>query len=140
MQPAKQRDALRVSPRREDRVLNSRVTYHGALISLLLSAGLLYLTKLGAFPLSNPNEGLYGELSREMMETGNYVTPQRIYAPYPEKPPLLAWLGAALCRVAGCTEFTARFWTATAGLAIAHFSRQDWPPLEVSTSRIHLPD
>jgi 4-amino-4-deoxy-L-arabinose transferase-like glycosyltransferase len=78
---------------------------------------LLYFVGLGAAPLSNPDEGLYGELPREMLETSKFVTPQCNYAAYPDKPPLIPWLGAALYRVAGCTSFTARFWAAASGLA-----------------------
>lgn len=88
----------------------------GFLWPLLLLSSALSFARLGA-PLSNPDEGLFAEVAREMAETNDGVTPRCNEARYPDKPPLLAWLTAGLYKVAGRSESTARFWPAAFGVA-----------------------
>jgi len=63
-----------------------------------------------------PDEGRYAEIPREMLATGDWVTPRVNEFPYFEKPPLQYWLTAAMFAVAGEDEWTARFPAAFAGL------------------------
>jgi 4-amino-4-deoxy-L-arabinose transferase-like glycosyltransferase len=67
-----------------------------------------FLYRLGAYPLRDNNEGLYAEIAREMVETGNVIVPHLLGAPYIEKPPLLYWLMALSFRVFGPSETSAR--------------------------------
>ncbi|MDF9834012.1 4-amino-4-deoxy-L-arabinose transferase-like glycosyltransferase [Ereboglobus sp. PH5-5] len=67
---------------------------------------------LGSRPLSNPDEGRYTEIPREMAATNDYVTPRLNGVKYFEKPPLLYWLTALTIEVAGVNEWTARAWVA----------------------------
>lgn len=67
-------------------------------------------------PLANPDEGRYSEISREMAATGDWVTPRLNGIKYFEKPPLQYWASAAAFRLLGESEFTARIYTALAGL------------------------
>lgn len=83
---------------------------------LLVVFGIFFFALLGSRPLSNPDEGRYTEIPREMLETGDYVTPRLNGVKYFEKPPLMYWLGAAALKVFGVNEFASRFWCAVLGL------------------------
>jgi 4-amino-4-deoxy-L-arabinose transferase-like glycosyltransferase len=63
-----------------------------------------------------PDEGRYAEIPREMLATGDWVTPRLNGIPYFEKPPLQYWATAATFAVAGADEWTTRLWPASAGL------------------------
>jgi len=70
----------------------------------------------GERPLSHPDEGRYTEISREMVATGDYVTPRLNGVKYFEKPPLTAWLVAGSIKVFGVNEWGLRFWPMMFGL------------------------
>ncbi len=82
----------------------------------VLAAVLIYVVPLGNWHLMEPDEGRYAEIPREMIESGDYVTPRLNYVKYFEKPALLYWLNAAGYRVFGQNEFAARFPSALAAL------------------------
>ena len=67
-------------------------------------------------PLANPDEGRYSEISREMLATGDWVTPRLNGIKYFEKPPLQYWAAAAAFAVFGGEEFAARLYVALCGL------------------------
>jgi 4-amino-4-deoxy-L-arabinose transferase-like glycosyltransferase len=67
--------------------------------------------------LVNPDEGRYGEIAREMVVTGDWVTPRLNGLKYFEKPPLQYWATAAAISVFGEQAWVARLWTAFAGFA-----------------------
>jgi len=77
---------------------------------LLLSAffGALYFFALGGRPLANPDEGRNAEISREMLASGDWVTPRLDGVNYFEKPPLVYWAVAACLQVFGANEGAAR--------------------------------
>ncbi|MBT4879613.1 MAG: glycosyltransferase family 39 protein [Alphaproteobacteria bacterium] len=77
-----------------------------------------FFYQLGAYGLLNNNEGLYGEIAREMLESGSYIIPTLNYVPYIEKPPLLYWLIAISYKIFGVNEFAARLIPALSGAAI----------------------
>src|SRR5690349_12758319 len=68
-------------------------------------------------PLANPDEGRYSEISREMVASGDWVTPRLNGIKYFEKPPLQYWASAASLAVFGNEEFAARVYVALCGLA-----------------------
>ncbi|MDD4004836.1 MAG: glycosyltransferase family 39 protein, partial [Elusimicrobiaceae bacterium] len=78
---------------------------------------LLYFAFLGARGLWDPGESRYGDLSREMLDTGNWLVPHLNYSLYFEKPPLGYWLNALAMRIFGINETGVRFTTALAGFA-----------------------
>lgn len=86
------------------------------ILSLFLATFLLYFVSLGSYALMEPDEGRYVEIPREMLESGDYITPRLNYVHYFEKPPMLYWLNAISFKLMGQNEFAARF--ATASLAI----------------------
>ncbi len=67
---------------------------------------------IGNRPLSVPDEGRYVEIPREMVETGNYLTPRLNGVKYFEKPVLFYWLEALSIKFFGLDEATLRFWPA----------------------------
>ena len=70
---------------------------------------------LGGYALLDNNEGIYAQIAREMLESGNYVTPFFNGMPYLEKPPLLFWLTALSYRLFGVSEFATRVVPALSG-------------------------
>jgi 4-amino-4-deoxy-L-arabinose transferase-like glycosyltransferase len=85
----------------------------------LAGAGLLFalafLALAGARPLNVPDEGRYAEVAREMLVTGDPVTPRLDFVPFLDKPPLFYWLDGVGLRLFGATPFGARFATALLG-------------------------
>ncbi|HUO06595.1 MAG TPA: phospholipid carrier-dependent glycosyltransferase [Candidatus Binataceae bacterium] len=73
-----------------------------------LAAAILYLPGLGRPPLWEPDEGRYGEIAREMVDSGDYVTPRDNFEVYLEKPPLVYWAEAAAVKVLGPDELAVR--------------------------------
>lgn len=84
---------------------------------LMLLFGFTLFHSLGAAPLLNPDEGRYAEIPREMLESGDFITPRLDYVVYFEKPPLYHWLNALSFTIFGENEFGARFFSALSGLA-----------------------
>ncbi len=85
-----------------------------ALVLLVLYAG-LWFGGLGYRDLIQPDEGRYAEIPREMLVTGNWVTPRLDGFKYFEKPPLQYWATAMAYRLFGQSNATARLWTALLG-------------------------
>jgi 4-amino-4-deoxy-L-arabinose transferase-like glycosyltransferase len=83
---------------------------------LALLAGIGYFFLLGRAPLSNPDEGRYAEISREMVATGDWTTPRLDGVRYFEKPPLMYWAVAAAEELLGPGEWSVR--TAVALFAV----------------------
>jgi 4-amino-4-deoxy-L-arabinose transferase-like glycosyltransferase len=61
-------------------------------------------------PLANPDEGRYSEISREMAQSGDWVTPRLNALKYFEKPPLQYWATALAFKAFGAHEYTARLY------------------------------
>lgn len=96
---------------------------------LVLCLAVLFFGTLGLRPLSNPDEGRYSEIPREMVETGDYVTPRLNGVKYFEKPPLLYWTTAASFHTLGESEFSARFSNALVallGVALTLLAARKW--------------
>jgi 4-amino-4-deoxy-L-arabinose transferase-like glycosyltransferase len=83
----------------------------------LLLACIVLLPLLGHKPLTNWDEGIYAEISREMLSLGPLV-PHWNYQPWFEKPPLMLWITAAFFKIFGVTEFWARAGSALSGVGI----------------------
>jgi 4-amino-4-deoxy-L-arabinose transferase-like glycosyltransferase len=73
-----------------------------------LIAALLYLPGLGSPALWEPDEGRYAEIAREMVVSGEYITPRDDQVRYFEKPPLVYWAEAVAIRLFGADEFAVR--------------------------------
>ncbi|MGB7481046.1 MAG: phospholipid carrier-dependent glycosyltransferase, partial [Burkholderiaceae bacterium] len=78
------------------------------------------LAGLGSYGLLNNNEGLYAEIPREMLASGDWrqwIIPHLNGLPYMEKPPLLYWLTALSFALFGISEWSARLVPACSALA-----------------------
>jgi len=80
------------------------------LLALVLAVWFGY--KLGDRALWSPDEGRYAEIPREMLATGDFLTPRLNGVKYFEKPPLMYWLEAGAIKVFGLNEWALRLWPA----------------------------
>ncbi|MFZ6656113.1 ArnT family glycosyltransferase [Undibacterium sp. TJN19] len=75
---------------------------------------------LGSYPILDNNEGLYAEIPREMLASGDWtywIIPHLNGLAYMEKPPLLYWLTAISFALFGEHEWAARLVPASSALA-----------------------
>ncbi|MBW1784826.1 MAG: glycosyltransferase family 39 protein [Deltaproteobacteria bacterium] len=97
------------SPIRERRFLIA-----GSVLVLCLAA-VIYFIGLNGYPLLDPDEGRYAEIPREMLESGDFITPRLNYVKYFEKPRLFYWCVAGAMRLLGQEEWAVRTVPALAG-------------------------
>lgn len=87
--------------------------------------GVLMFSYLGSQPLMDPDEPVYAETAREMLQVHDFISP-RIYGDFwYDKPPMYYWLVAAASQVFGSGEFAARFpsaFFAVGGTLLVYFS------------------
>ena len=86
--------------------------------ALCLLAALLVLPGLGRPAITDSDEAYYAEAAREMIESGDYLTPRFNYANRFQKPVLYYWMAAASYGVAGVNAAAARFPSALAGVGL----------------------
>src|SRR5271168_4782805 len=72
-----------------------------------LVAALVLLPLLGHKPLAEWDEGIYAEVSREMLG-GSWLVPHWNGELWFEKPPLMLWITAVFFKLFGVSEFWAR--------------------------------
>jgi len=78
------------------------------IVVLLALYVLVYLLPLGVRPLSTPDEVRYGQIAREMILSGDWVSPHFNGVRYFEKPVLGHWLNAASLAALGESRFAVR--------------------------------
>jgi 4-amino-4-deoxy-L-arabinose transferase-like glycosyltransferase len=86
-----------------------------ALAALL---AVLWFGNLGLRTLTEPDEGRYAEIPREMLATGDWVAPHLNGIQYLEKPPLQYWATAVLYQVLGVRPWVSRLCTAAMGFGL----------------------
>ena len=86
------------------------------LISLGFICLIFYLLWLGSYPLFTPDEGRYSEVAREMVATGDYITPRVNGVAFLDKPVLYYWLQALAIGLFGIKEWAIRLFPALAGI------------------------
>ena len=91
---------------------------HRITVPLVLLAALTFFAGLGRGAITDSDEAFYAEAAREMVASGDWLTPYYNYETRFQKPILYYWLTAATYLVFGATEFAARFWAAMAGLGL----------------------
>ncbi len=89
-----------------------------SLVILLALACLLFFLGLGTLGLTDRDEGRNAEAAREMVETGDWVSPTFNYEPRFAKPAFVYWLMSGAYRLFGVSEFTARLPSALCGVAL----------------------
>jgi 4-amino-4-deoxy-L-arabinose transferase-like glycosyltransferase len=88
------------------------------MLPLTLLAALTFFVGLGRGALTDSDEAFYGESAREMVASGDWLTPHYNYEPRFQKPVLYYWLTAATYAVTGPSEMSARLWSALSGLGL----------------------
>ena len=106
-----------VSPENSDLRAADSPSWTRDLLLLTLAFGALFFFRLGSYPLSNPDEGRYAEIPREMVASGDYVTPRLNGVVYFEKPPLVYWTTAVCLKLFGPSEWSMRATPALFALA-----------------------
>lgn len=82
---------------------------------ILLAIALVWFCNLEMRKLVRPDEGRYAEIPREMVASGNWVTPRLNGLKYFEKPALQYWATAAAYAAFGEHHWTSRLWAALTG-------------------------
>jgi 4-amino-4-deoxy-L-arabinose transferase-like glycosyltransferase len=82
---------------------------------LLLAAA--WFATIQVRPLLDPDEGRYAEIPREMLVSGDWLTPRFDGLKYFEKPPLQYWATAVAYAGFGVHEWSSRLWTFGLGFA-----------------------
>jgi 4-amino-4-deoxy-L-arabinose transferase-like glycosyltransferase len=85
------------------------------LLALLCAFALLWFCNLGHRHLVKPDEGRYAEIPREMVASGDWLTPRLNGYKYFEKPPLQYWATAVSLAAFGMNEWAARVWPGLTG-------------------------
>ncbi len=89
-----------------------------------LMAGLAVLVisisffKLGGYLVFDVDEAVFSEASREMVTTGDIITPTYNFEPRYDKPILFYWAMAGAFKTMGVSEFSARFPSAGLGVLL----------------------
>ena len=86
------------------------------LIALVICSFVLFF-HLGANQLQSWDEAIYAQSAKEMVLTGDWLTPHWNGENFYQKPPLTIWFTALLFRLFGVSEFTARTFSALCGVA-----------------------
>ncbi len=84
-------------------------------IAIVVVVALVWFANLDVRKLQHPDEGRYAEIAREMVASGDWVTPRLNGLRYFEKPPMQYWLTAASFEAFDVDEWTARLPGAIAG-------------------------
>jgi len=93
----------------------SSALHLGKILLLPIIYVLLWFGTLNYRHLIPSDEGRYAEMAREMLVTGDWVTPRYNGYKYFEKPPLQVWATAATFQAFGIGDWQARLWTALTG-------------------------
>lgn len=88
------------------------------LLVLCLLCGVTFFAGLGRPAITDSDEAFYAEAGREMIESGDWLTPHYNYEFRFEKPVLFYWLIAGAYLVGGVTSAAARLPAALAGLCL----------------------
>ena len=110
--------ALRLWPRRRP------------LLLLAFAMALAFFVNLGKAPLFDRDEGAFSEATREMLESGNYISTTLNGEPRYDKPILTYWVQAVGVGLLGWNEWGMRLHSALAAvlwvLVVGGFARREW--------------
>ena len=96
-------------------IRQSSALHPGKILLLVIIYALLWFGTLNYRHLIPSDEGRYAEIAREMLVTGDWITPRYNGYKYFEKPPLQAWATAVAFQVFGIGDWQARLWTSLTG-------------------------
>jgi 4-amino-4-deoxy-L-arabinose transferase-like glycosyltransferase len=102
----------------ESSPVNGTVGKAGHLLLVVGLACVLFLSGLGSVALTDRDEGRNAEAGREMLESGDWITPTFNYEPRYIKPAFLYWLMSASYWAFDANEFSARLPSALFGIGL----------------------
>jgi len=91
--------------------INPQALWRTDLLLLFFAIGAFFCVGLGAHSYLIPSEARYIEIPRQMLVTGDWLTPHINGVPYFEKPPLFYWMQACAMSVFGMDEWAGRITT-----------------------------
>ena len=100
-------------------VKNHTIQKRGLLVDIVCLTALFivfYTFWLGSYPLFTPDEGRYSEVAREMVASGDYITPRVNGVAFLDKPVLYYWLQALAINLFGVKEWALRLFPALLGV------------------------
>jgi 4-amino-4-deoxy-L-arabinose transferase-like glycosyltransferase len=118
-----QSDRLATNPKTAGAFVTARA------LVLVALCGFTFFFKLSAPAIVDSDEGFYAEAAREMLESGDWITPHFNYAVRLDKPILFYWLVGFAYVVTGVGEAAARVFAAVCGLGLvllAYVVGQRW--------------
>ncbi len=86
-----------------DRIKDYRLTL------LLGFTGLVLFFNLNAWSVTESSEARYAQISKEMLDSGDWIHPQLMGIYHYHKPPMTYWITALSYKIFGATPFAARF-------------------------------
>ena len=98
--------------------MTSRRLGWAAIAVVMLAACVLFLWGLGAAPLQDYDEATYAQVTRDMLQSHNWMSLTRAGSPYFEKPPLYMWMAGVSESILGDSEFALRLPSALSGIAL----------------------
>jgi len=102
--------------------MTKRLARHLPFLAWSALAFTVLFWRLGAASFWDPDEAHYAQTTRELITTGNWLTPYYNDQPFFDKPILFHWLQAVPMGLLGSTETAARLVPALAALAIVGFT------------------
>ncbi len=95
---------------------SSRSTWLTDSFFIIIAIAVFYFFCLGSYPLFTPDEGRYSEVAREMLASGDFITPHVNGIVFLDKPILYYWMQALSMHSFGISEWAIRFFPALFGL------------------------
>lgn len=92
--------------------------HRGIILAILCVAFFLFFLNIGGPGLFDVDEAVFAESAREMVETGDWITPHYNNVNRYDKPVLFYWLISSAYHIFGVSEFAARFWSALLGTGL----------------------
>ncbi|MCE5322095.1 glycosyltransferase family 39 protein [bacterium] len=95
-----------------------RFRIHFIILLVIMGFYVLYFAGLGANPLLDPDEPIYGQFVKEMVRSGDWLTPHYAGKLWFDKPPMYYWLASVSVKTFGLSEFALRLPSALCAVGI----------------------
>jgi len=106
-------------PLAHDSTAGTKFLNRYGLIILAVASCLMFVSALDNTALWDPDQPKYAEVTRNMIESGDYLLLTYRNKPYPNKPPLIFWMVAGFSKITGgLDETAARLPNALAGIGV----------------------
>ncbi len=99
----------------------SNILHNRNNLIVLVTAAVIWFSLLGYRDLIEPDEGRYAEIPREMVASGDWLTPRLNGFKYFEKPAFQYWMTAISYELFGISNATARLWVSLFGFGCGLF-------------------